>query len=165
MTRIRKKNLLSRIFSFRAIYMLLSNYGEDPFRPLACLAILTFTSTLFWSVYWPIASMLWGLLKYTFFSSLVIAFLSIQGASDIHTIINVISTYEILVLEVLDNTSGTTENASKIIWSFERTLYNLVGFRQDDGKIADFVVTSASYPLLGLLFISLRRRFERRFRH
>jgi hypothetical protein len=138
--------------------MVLSDYGEDPIRPLVYLVILTVLSTLYWSaLFWPVLSALWGLLNYVFFNSIIIPILTVQNTTDSLAAINTISTSGILEIKI-------TTNTSRIIEASERTLFNLVGFRQE-GKLADFVVTAISYPLLGILFISLRRRYERRFRH
>ena len=47
--------------------------------------------------------------------------------------------------------------------SLERTLGSF--FQINEGGLADYVVRIASLPILGTMFIVLRRRFERRFRH
>lgn len=47
--------------------------------------------------------------------------------------------------------------------SLERTLSSF--FQINKGRLADYVIRIISLPILGVLFIVLRRRFERRFRH
>lgn len=47
--------------------------------------------------------------------------------------------------------------------SLERTLSSF--FQINQGGLADYVIRIASLPILGTMFIVLRRRFERRFRH
>jgi len=55
-------------------------------------------------------------------------------------------------------------NEPLIFCSFERTLQDIVAFPQN-GVIIDYVTRIASIIVLAILFIPLRRQFERRFRH
>ena len=55
-------------------------------------------------------------------------------------------------------------NEYRILCSFERTLQDIVGF-PEHGIIVDYVTRITSIIILGILFIPLRRQFERKFRH
>lgn len=65
----------------------------------------------------------------------------------------------------------TIEEVSKMMGDYliqleiitERTLSSF--FQSDSNDLADYIVKILSIPVLGTLFIVLRRRFERRFRH
>ena len=66
----------------------------------------------------------------------------------------------------LRNADYVTEVTKNLFPRFEISLERTLGsFFHIEGRLADYVVRVASLPILGTMFIVLRRRFERRFRH
>lgn len=56
-----------------------------------------------------------------------------------------------------------TNPSFRLMVTFERTLSAF--FQLESNKLVDYLVRIAAIPVLGTIFIVLRRRFERRFRH
>ena len=63
----------------------------------------------------------------------------------------------------IDYTKLLDDPSYRLKISLERTFGSL--FQITTGELADYAVRIASLPILGTMFIVLRRRFERRFRH
>lgn len=73
---------------------------------------------------------------------------------------------ELVQNKSLRNIDYVTEMAKNPFLRFETSLERTLGsFFHTGGGLADYVVRVASLPILGTMFIVLRRRFERRFRH
>jgi uncharacterized protein YjbI with pentapeptide repeats len=133
---IKKNKWYIQNFSLTGLYYWLSKYGQDLLRPfLFTMGILIF-STLFW------------MLQPNAFTSepSIIEFTGVQ--------------------EIVEG------NSTHIIKSFERSISSLIPFISpglnlgiEKTVFADIVFTATGLLAFGLLIISLRRKFERRFRH
>jgi hypothetical protein len=49
--------------------------------------------------------------------------------------------------------------------ALERALLDFFQIRSEDLDLLDFAVRASSIPVLGMIFVTLRRRLERKFRH
>lgn len=133
---IEKNNWFIRNFSLTGLYFWLSKYGQDLLRPfLFTIGILIF-STLFW---------MWQPNAFTSEPSIV-NFTGFQEISE--------------------------GNSTHIMKSFERSFSGLIPLLSPGLNLgvertvfADMVFTASGLLAFGLLIISLRRKFERRFRH
>ena len=125
-----KKNQILANTSMHGLYKLLSDYGEDPYRPIITgVLIIAFSSVLLY---------------------LNDHFINLLGC-----LVNVsIGTINCI-------THSYWDHLIRVVSDF----FPFFGFSREDPTMVDIGIKASGFVVFGLLFVSLRRKFERRFRH
>jgi uncharacterized protein YjbI with pentapeptide repeats len=132
-----KNSVWRRYFSFIGMYYMICKYGESSKLPVLIFAAIILLSTSFW-------------------------YISTISLLPVKNVVNGVCKDSQFACFL----HTTFENCSEhlIFCSLERTFSDVVGF-PDKGIIIDYATRISSLIVLATLFLPLRRKFERRFRH
>jgi uncharacterized protein YjbI with pentapeptide repeats len=156
--RIIRKNWREKNLSPTGIYFHLGEYGENEIKPLKLLAVFIGISLLYWIASYPYSedAILFQIKTEETLSELVTPLINF-------TISN--PSANIDVVEYQKDVGNTWMLVANIVsFSFEKTMSNLFQVN-DKSNWFDYIMRVIYIILLGVFFIAIRRKLERRFRH
>lgn len=150
----KKKDWIYRNLSPLGIYFHLNKYGENEIDPLKWIILLLAISFSFWYVVYPLdeESLIYTVRTIPFISEFVTPLINLSINTP--SINSTIMTSE----KVQDNFVERTK------YSFEKTMSNIFQVN-DESTWFDYIIRILLLIELGVFFIAIRRKLERRFRH